>query len=589
MLKALRFEGGQAPVVVKCEHEYAAEVTAPTCLEGGFTTYTCAKCGESYVADETDALGHTYVDGECVRCGKKEPVVGDIPVAGYIMNFAADQGITTAAGEAVTAWANTVNNAQVLTQIDAGRMPVRNTNDNGMPYLTFDGAQVLAMNGVNFNDMSALTILLMSRNAKTYDRASYNVGNGDRNSPFYVNEASGWSGLYVNPYQDWIGVRFGSTVSNCFIKTTRAASTDQVTVAAAVKDGTVEKIYDEGAMLYSKAGQAEKTRGIGNTLSIGYSYSNGATYFSGDIYEIFVYDRALNDEEIAAMTEYLKAKYEGAAPECEHDYEAVVTAPTCTTAGYTTYTCANCGESYVADEVAALGHDYEAVVTAPTCTTAGYTTYTCANCGESYVADEVAALGHDFVDGKCTRCDAVNTTVFTDLPEQGNWARAGIDFCIENNLMNGYSETMFAPNDATTRAQLVTILYRMAGEPEVAFKSIFSDVKEGRYFAKAVIWAAENGIVNGVGVGKFDPNGTITREQIATIMYRYAGSPAVEGDLSAFGDAANVSGYAVDAMVWAVAQGIINGNSTEGVVALAPKGNATRAQIAAIIARFLAE
>ncbi len=288
----------------------------------------------------------------------KAPYAGNIPVTDFIMNFAADQGITTATGNAVSGWANTANEEQVLKQTSANRMPALNTNENGMPYLTFNGSQRLTLDGVNFNDKSALTILIMSRNAKSsYSNASYSSGNGDRNAPIYVNEASGWSGLYVNPYQDWIGVRFGSTVSNCFIKTRRAAATDKVTVAGAVKDGGVEKIYDEGVMLYSKSGQAEKTKGIGNTLSVGYSYSGGDTYFSGDIYEIFIYDRALSDDEVAEMTAYLKEKYEG-SPECKHDYQAVVTAPTCTEAGFTTYTCAKCGDSYVDDEVAALGHDY---------------------------------------------------------------------------------------------------------------------------------------------------------------------------------------------------------------------------------------
>jgi hypothetical protein len=151
------------------------------------------------------------------------------------------------------------------------------------------------------------------------------------------------------------------------------------------------------------------------------------------------------------------------------------------------------------------------------------------------------------------------------------------------------SETVFAPNDLTTRAQLVTILYRAVGSPKVEYKATFSDVPAGIWYSDAIEWAAANGVVNGIGGGKFAPDANVTREQIAAILYRYSGSPKVEGKLDAFKDAADVSAYAFDAMVWATNEGIINGIPDGADVKLSPKDYATRAQIATMFARFLSE
>ncbi len=177
--------------------------------------------------------------------------------------------------------------------------------------------------------------------------------------------------------------------------------------------------------------------------------------------------------------------------------------------------------------------------------------------------------------------------VFTDAPARDNWAYEGINFCVSNGIMNGISETIFDPNGKVTRAQLVTILYRIAGEPEVTFKGTFSDVEANKWYSDAIEWAAANGIVNGVGNQKFDPNGKITREQIAVILYRYSNKPAVSGELTEFPDAQSVSDYAKEALVWAISEGLINGINSNGVIVLAPNATASRAQIASIIMRFL--
>ena len=290
-----------------------------------------------------------------------------------------------------------------------------------------------------------------------------------------------------------------------------------------------------------------------------------------------------------------------------HSYEAVVTAPTCTEMGYTTYTCA-CGNSYKSDYVLPTGHNHEAVVTAPTCTEQGYTTYTC-HCGDSYVSDYVDALGHSYgewfvtVQESCTEegeekcvcavCGDEQTRAiaaycpseaYTDLDAQG-WYHEGVCYVLRNGLMKGKAEGIFAPAANLNRAELVTVLYRMAGSPGVdGLENPFIDVEAGSWYADAVIWAAGNGIVNGVSAELFAPGRDINREQIAAILYRYAKAEPVEEDhLGSFADADAVSSYAVDAMNWAVANGLINGM---GGGTLSPAASANRAQIAMILMRF---
>ena len=185
---------------------------------------------------------------------------------------------------------------------------------------------------------------------------------------------------------------------------------------------------------------------------------------------------------------------------------------------------------------------------------------------------------------KTAGCPSTN---FTDVEENG-WYHTGVDFMVRNGFMNGVADDAFDVDGNLTRAQLVTILYRIAGEPESTATNPFADVADGQWYTNAVIWAAENGIVKGVNTTTFAPNDQITREQIATILFRYAKAEKVEGKLAGFPDAGKVSDYAADAMAWAVEQGLINGISeSDGKTYLAPQETATRAQIAVILMRYL--
>ena len=339
-----------------------------------------------------------------------------------------------------------------------------------------------------------------------------------------------------------------------------------------------------------------------------------------------------------------------------HSFKAVVTAPTCTAKGYTTHTC-SCGYSCVDTYTDALGHawdngkvtkeptetetgiktytctrcgetktetipklthehSYDAVVTPPTCTEKGYTTHTC-SCGDSYVDTYVDALGHAWDSGKvtkqptatetgirtytCTRCNETKTEsipvvsvdvtqMFTDVTK--NWAYPGIQYCVTHGIMGGMGDGTFAPTGTTTRAQIVQILYNLEGTPAVSGTTPFTDLT-ANWYKPAILWAYQNNVVAGTSPTTFDPEGPVTREQIAVILTEYmfhvlkmerTWTPA---DLSTFPDGANVSSWAKEAMQDAVALGLINGTkASDGLVYLDPQGSAARQQVATILMNF---
>ncbi len=284
---------------------------------------------------------------------------------------------------------------------------------------------------------------------------------------------------------------------------------------------------------------------------------------------------------------------------------------TCLEAGYDRMICDNCGEVLSETILPALGHDLiDHPAKAPTCLSPGWNAYqTCSRCDYTTFA-QIAALGHQWDEGvitkpatkandpvytyTCLLCGETRTQTvpcpsrqFRDL-DPTLWYHEGTDYVIANGLMNGVGDRIFDPNGTLTRAMLVTILYRQEGSPSVAgLRNPFKDVPAGQWYTDAVIWAADNGIVKGMSPTAFAPMAAITREQIAAILYRYSGSGKVTGSLGKYPDAGKVSGYAVDAMLWAVNEGVINGTLEHGVVILDPTGNATRAQCATMLSRFL--
>ncbi len=268
----------------------------------------------------------------------------------------------------------------------------------------------------------------------------------------------------------------------------------------------------------------------------------------------------------------------------QHNYESAVTEPSCTEQGYTTHTCIDCGYNCEDTYVDALGHAWdEGIVTKqPTPTENGVKTYTCTRC-DATRTESISVTGEKPCDGG----DGCQSGKFVDVDSK-QWYHPYVDYAVAHGLFGGTSDYTFEPETAMTRAMLVTVLWRYEGQPK-GYQNTFSDVnaKSGSWYIDAVAWASANGVVNGVGAGRFDPDGKITREQMATILFRYAQKKEIDtsrrGDVSAFPDANQISGYAKEALSWTVGEGIINGSDNM----LQPQGNATRAQVATILMRFI--
>lgn len=331
-------------------------------------------------------------------------------------------------------------------------------------------------------------------------------------------------------------------------------------------------------------------------------------------------------------------KIDEVIPAKGHDYSyksASSIEPTCTESGHYQGTCPRCNQDYN-DTIPALGHDWGEWVVAqePTYTTTGYRYHICARCNTRVGEDIPKLHEHVWDDGvvtqkptatepgvktfTCTICGATKTEAipatgvpdvcpggptcpgyaFRDMPVPADWSHEGLDYCIYRGYIAGTSASTVAPTGVCTRAQLVSILYRIQGEPttvagyELAkLRAPFDDVPRGQWYTDAIWWAKLTGVVSGTSATTFDPSGEITREQLAVILYNYtkqfaSGSLTEAGSLAGFPDAGSVSSWARTEMAWAVGNGLISGTGSGGVAYLSPQGSATRAQVAAILMRF---
>ncbi len=289
----------------------------------------------------------------------------------------------------------------------------------------------------------------------------------------------------------------------------------------------------------------------------------------------------------------------------------VISEATCTTDGVKARTCAGCGCTET-ETIPATGHSFGEweVVSEATCTTDGVKARTCAACGCTET-ETIAATGHSFgewvvvnevtctTDGvmvrTCENCGHTETEIipsecnaenFVDVPVDA-WFHEAVDYVVGRGLMNGMSGTIFNPNGTMDRAMMVTVLHRLAGSPAFGMPTPFMDVPADAYYKQALEWAYAFGIINGVSETAFDPAGTVTREQMATILARGAKllgmDTTVTGDLSAFADAADVSDWAVDGMTWAVQIGLIQGMPGN---LLMPANATNRAEIATVMMRL---
>ena len=331
-------------------------------------------------------------------------------------------------------------------------------------------------------------------------------------------------------------------------------------------------------------------------------------------------------------------KIDEVIPAKGHDYSyksASSTEPTCTESGRYQGTCPRCGKEYN-DTIPALGHDWGEWVVAqePTAETTGYRYHLCARCNTREGEDIPKLHEHAWNAGvvtqkptatepgvktfTCTICGATKTEsipatglpdtcpggptcpgyAFRDMPVPADWSHEGLDYCIYRGYVAGTSASTVSPTGVCTRAQLVSILYRMQGEPtnvkgyELSkLRAPFNDVPRGQWYTDAIWWAKLTDVVAGTSATTFDPEGEITREQLAVILYNYTqqfapGSIPAAGSLAGFPDAGSVSSWARTEMAWAVGNGLISGTGNGGVAYLSPQGSATRAQVAAILMRF---
>lgn len=406
---------------------------------------------------------------------------------------------------------------------------------------------------------------------------------------------SGWNG-YIGPDNDFINGRylvtallkipgFRAAVSNYYHDTFLAQAQQLVGDDGKVMTGAA-RLSASAAMNYR---QWPLIR-VGNPNQSSHFWPAGTTYA----------------DTVADMNDWLTARIVQMSAVYDHTWDAgvVTKEPTCAASGTRVYTN-DVGET-MTEAIPAKPHTPETLpAVAATCTASGLTEGSkCAVCGATLTAQKVIPAAHHYVDGVCTVCGAEDPTAvpcpggeacpghkFTDMPSTTNWAHNGIDFVVAHKLFAGTSDTTFEPNTKLTRAMIVEILYCLEGEPAVEAENPFTDVSGSAWYTKAVLWAASNNIVAGIGNGRFDPNGTATREQAATILYEYARFKGcdvdVYGDLSAFADAGSVSAFARAPMTWAVAEGLISGAVINGQTLLDPQGVTTRAQFAMIMMQYV--
>lgn len=224
-----------------------------------------------------------------------------------------------------------------------------------------------------------------------------------------------------------------------------------------------------------------------------------------------------------------------------------------------------------------------------TCGADGRIDTVCSNCGDVIATEVIPATGS----AVCPGGAACPSFRFRDVPAPSNWAHEGIDYCVRHGLMSGFDATTFSPDTVSTRAQIVMILYNLSGDTTDYSKYYvpFTDVRPSTWYYNAVAWGYDKDIVAGMSTTTFAPDGLITREQMAVLLYGYTEkyAPAYLGgaaSLNGFPDAASVSNWAYAAMSWAVGNGLISGIASNGADYLAPSGGATRAQIAAIMMRY---
>ena len=598
-------------------HSYEESVVAPTCEKDGYTNHVCSVCGDSYRDNYVDAAGHQYTltvtaptctaagytTHLCSVCGHSY-VDSIVPATGHSYEDTVTAPTCTAAGY-TTHTCSVCGDSYIDTIVPAtGHDYVWQITR--VPTCTAEGVKTFTCS--HCGDSYDVALAKADHTYEAVVTAPTCTNNG-----YTTHTCSVCGDSYVDSIVPATGHSYDAVVTapTC---TNAGYTTHTCSVCG---DSYVDSIVPATGHSYEAVVTAPTCDKMGYTTYTcsvcGDSYVGNYTDALEHTYTAVVTkEPTCTEEGVKTFTcSECGKSYTEAIPTVAHRYEAVVTAPTCDKMGYTTYTCSVCGDSYVADYVDAAGHDCETETVPATCLGYGFVRESCKHCDYSVITEITAPLGHDYqavvtaptldeggyTTHTCSRCGdsyvdsetpalGHKCAAYTDIPT--DWAKEGICFVIENGLMVGTTSTTFAPKDTLTRAMLVTVLYRMAGSPAVDAPSGFTDVADGQWYSDAIAWAAANGIVNGVGGNKFAPSEPVTREQLAAIFFRYAKAEAPEADvLSGYPDAEAISTYARDAMAWAVSTGLVTGSKEADGTYLAPQGLAAREQAAAILMRYV--
>ena len=533
-------------VPATCEHQYESVTAAPTCIADGSVTYTCKVCHDTYT-ETLPKIAHTYVNGACTACGEKLLTV----------RISCNNGASVTVFETQNLNGPRVENAASAYPRDS---------ETGLIDCGGDGQVTFALNiapGYELENVAAKPTSSYKKLMIPSDTGIENVFRltnvtGDvtisvSTSGHITFDSNGGEGR-MNPQKITLGAA-AVLNANTFTKTGYAFhgwNTKRDGSGTAYLDKATVTL-NGNTILYAQWSQIGDTPPGGETGSSGgsgggYGGSGGGSISSGpESYPIRIENTANGSVKLSAN-------------QAAKGDVIVITATPDTGYVLTTVTAAEKEGRQITLKDNGDGTFSFIMPDTSVAVTAGFKTNE-----------------HDCPSKK-----------FTDL-DPNAWYHESVDYAVEKGLMNGVETDQFAPNNTTTRAILVTILYRLDGAPAVHAANPFDDVPSGQWYTAAVIWASENGLIDGYGDGRFAPTDNITREQFATILYRYAawkghdGNAGKEFDVSVYGDAAAVSGWATEAMKWACGAGLFLGDGNHN---LRPGEIASRAETAVILMRF---